>query len=177
MNRAKPDPLLPIPREYHPGHFHPGATAMQTSTRRSILRIAAMLPLAAISLTPAFAFAQTAAGKKHRLVIQVTDNDPARWVMVLNNTKNAQVDVGGADKIDIEIVTYGPGINMVKGGSPVADRIAELVQSGVKVVGCENTMANLKLTKAEMLPTIGYVPAGVTELMKKQEEGWAYLRP
>src|SRR4051812_42979431 len=94
---------------------HSGEPAMQLATRRSILRTAAMLPLAALAFTPVFAQTAAAAGKKHRLVIQVTDNDPARWMMVLNNTKNAQVDVGGADKIDIEIVTYGPGINMVKG--------------------------------------------------------------
>ena len=30
---------------------------------------------------------------------------------------------------------------------------------------------------ADMLPDIGYVPAGVVELMKKQKEGWAYIRP
>src|SRR3954462_8645869 len=99
-------------------------------TRRSLVLAAALVPLLARAQSEA---------KKHRLVIQVTDNDPARWTMVLNNTKNAQVDVGGADKIDIEIVNYGPGINMLKAGSPVADRIAELVQSGVKVVACENT--------------------------------------
>src|SRR4051794_25699558 len=136
-----------------------------TTIRRSIL--AAFLSVAAIAVaTPASA--QTAThGMKNRLVIQVTDNDPARWNMVLNNTKNAQDDVGGADKIDIEIVTYGPGINMLKKDSPVGERIGELVKSGVKVVGCENTMKAFKIDKSEMLATIGYVPAGVTELMKK----------
>ena len=135
--------------------------------RRSLLLAAALLP-----------FASHAQGdKKHRLVIQVTDNDPARWGMVLNNTKNAQDDVGGADKIDIEIVAYGPGINMFKKDSPVGDRIAQLAKSGVTFAGCENTMKGYKLSKDEMLTTISYVPAGVTELMKKQEQGWTYLRP
>ena len=145
--------------------------------RRTVLRASTLLPLAALALaTPAFAQMATQ-GKKHRLIIQVTDNDPARWTMVLNNTKNAQDDVGGADKIDIEIVAYGPGINMLKSDSPVGPRIGELVKTGVVVVGCENTMKNFKLEKSEMLPTIGYVPAGITELMKKQVEGWAYVRP
>ena len=148
-----------------------------STTRRSVLRTATLLPLAALAFTHPL-LAQTApAGKKHRLVIQVTDNDPARWTMVLNNTKNAQQDVGGADKIDIEIVAYGPGIYMLKNDSAVGTRIGEMVKSGVKVVGCENTMKGFKLSKDEMLPTIGYVPAGITELMKKQVEGWAYVRP
>jgi uncharacterized protein len=145
-------------------------------SRRSILRSSALLPLASLALAGT-AFAQTSAGQKHRLVFQVTDNDPARWNMVLNNVKNAQDDVGGAGQIDIEIVAYGPGIYMVKGDSPVAARIDEAVRSGVKVVGCENTMRAFKLEKAEMRSTIGYVPAGVTEIMRKQQEGWAYIRP
>lgn len=143
--------------------------------RRSLLRIAMFLPVA--MLAPVI-YAQTpAATHKHRLVIQVTDNDPARWNMILNNTKNAQEDVGGAEKIDIEIVAYGAGIYMLKNDSPVGARVAAAIKSGVKIVGCENTMKGMKLSKDEMLPVIGYVPAGVTELMKKQEEGWAYLRP
>jgi intracellular sulfur oxidation DsrE/DsrF family protein len=152
---------------------------MLATARRALLRAAAMLPVAAIAFASG-AYGQTATpapNGKHRLVIQVTDNDPARWTMVLNNTKNAQEDVGGADKIDLEIVAYGPGINMLKKDSPVGDRIAALVKSGVKVVGCENTMKGMHLSKDEMLTTVGYVPAGVTELMKKQQEGWAYIRP
>lgn len=143
-------------------------------TRRSTLLGAAALALGASALPAA---AQTTPAKKHRLLIQMSDNDPARWNMVMNNVKNAQDDVGGADKIDIEVVAYGPGINMVKSDSPVAGQIADIVKSGVKVVGCENTMKAMKLEKGQMLTTIGYVPAAVTEIMKKQEEGWPYVRP
>jgi uncharacterized protein len=146
-----------------------------SATRRTALRAASLLTLA----FAAGAHAQTsapAARKKHRLLIAVSDNDPAKWNMVMNNVKNAQEDVG-ADKIDIEVVAYGPGINMIKSGSPVDTHVAELVKSGVKVVGCENTMKVLKLEKSQMLTTVGYVPAAVTEIMKKQEEGWSYVRP
>jgi intracellular sulfur oxidation DsrE/DsrF family protein len=38
-------------------------------------------------------------------------------------------------------------------------------------------MRGQKLTKDDMLAGLSYVPAGVTEIMKKQQEGWAYLRP
>jgi intracellular sulfur oxidation DsrE/DsrF family protein len=132
----------------------------------------------ALALAAAFgARAQCApAPKNHRLVIQVTDNDPARWNMVLNNTRNAQEDVGAPD-IDIEIVAYGPGIHMFRKDSAVGARIDEAVKHGVKFAACQNTMRGMKLTPEDMLPTVDYVPAGVTELMKKQEEGWTYLRP
>ena len=64
-----------------------------------------------------------------------------------------------------------------KGGSPVAQRVSAALKSGVKVVACENTMKAMKLTYNDMLPDIGYVPAGVVELMQKQQQGYAYIRP
>jgi len=109
-------------------------------------------------------------------MIQVSDNDPAKWNLALNNAKNLQDDVGAAN-VDIEIVAYGPGIGMLKMESPTASRVADAMKANVKVLACENTMRGQKLTRDDMLPALSYVPAGVTEIMTKQSEGWAYLRP
>ncbi len=114
--------------------------------------------------------------KRHKIVIQVSDNDPAKWNLALNNAKNVQEDVGAAN-VDIEIVAYGPGIGMLKLESPTGARVADAMKANVRVVACENTMRGQKLGKEDMLTAISYVPAGVTEIMKKQGEGWAYLRP
>lgn len=114
--------------------------------------------------------------KRHKMVIQVSDNDPAKWNLALNNAKNLQDDVGAAN-VDIEMVVYGPGINMLKLESSVGSRVADAMKANVKVVACENTLRAQKLSREDMLPAISYVPAGVTEIMKKQGEGWAYLRP
>jgi intracellular sulfur oxidation DsrE/DsrF family protein len=122
------------------------------------------------------AMGQIGSQKKHKLVIQVSENDPAKWNLALNNAKNVQEDVGAAN-VDIEIVAYGPGINMLKLESPTGSGIADAMKANVKVMACENTMHGQKLTKADMLPAIGYVPAGVTEIMTRQGDGWAYLRP
>ena len=108
--------------------------------------------------------------------MQVSDADPAKWNLALNNAKNIQTDLGAAN-VDIEIVAYGPGIGMLKSDSVVGNRIGEALGAGVKVVACENTMRGQKLEKADMLNGIGYVGAGVVEIMKRQQEGWAYLRP
>ena len=114
--------------------------------------------------------------KRHKIVIQVSDNDPAKWSLALNNAKNLQDDVGAAN-VDIEIVAYGPGIGMLKLESPTGSRIADAMKANVKVLACENTMRGQKLTRDDMLSGLAYVPAGVTEIMTKQSEGWAYLRP
>ena len=114
--------------------------------------------------------------QKEKLVVQVSDSDPKKWNLALNNIKNVQ-DVLGKDKVDIELVVYGPGIDMLKLESTAGNRVNDAIASGIKVVACENTMEAQKLTKGDMLKSIGYVPAGVIELMKKQQQGYAYIRP
>jgi hypothetical protein len=114
--------------------------------------------------------------EKQKVVFQVSAGDPKTWNLTLNNAKNVQQELG-AKNVDIEIVAYGPGIGMLKFDSAVANRIDEAVGDGVKVVACENTMKALKLTRDDMLASSGFVPAGVIELMKKQKEGYAYIRP
>jgi uncharacterized protein len=114
--------------------------------------------------------------QRNRIVIQVSDGDAAKWNLALNNARNLQADLGAAN-VEIEIVAYGPGIGMLKRDSPVGSRISQASDSGVKVVACENTMKGQKLAKSDMLADIGYVGAGVVEIMQRQQEGWAYLRP
>ena len=116
------------------------------------------------------------AQEKHRVVFQVSDNDPAKWNLALNNARNVQQDLG-RDKVQIEIVAYGPGLAMLKGESPVAARLAGALDGGVELIACENTMTNTKTTRDDMYAGISYVQAGVTHLMKRQREGWAYIRP
>jgi intracellular sulfur oxidation DsrE/DsrF family protein len=108
--------------------------------------------------------------------VQVSDGDSARWNLALNNAKNAQNDLG-ADKVQIEIVAFGPGIGMLKFDAVTASRIDDAIKSGIGVVACENTMTAQKIAKADMNPSISYVPAGVVQIMKRQQEGWAYIRP
>jgi intracellular sulfur oxidation DsrE/DsrF family protein len=139
----------------------------------NILAAALVLPLSLASLNVAATDMPTA---KEKLVIQVSDADTGKWNLALNNAKNVQ-QAYGADKVDIEIVTYGPGIGMLKLDSAVANRIDESKKAGIEIVACQNTMKNMKLTADDMLPNTSYVPSGVVELMKKQKEGSEYIRP
>ena len=111
-----------------------------------------------------------------KVVFQVSDGEPKKWNLALNNIKNVQ-DSLGKDKVEIELVVYGPGIDMLKLESAAGNRVNDAVANGVRVVACENTMEAQKLDKADMLNSIGYVPAGVIELIKKQQQGYAYIRP
>ena len=114
--------------------------------------------------------------QKERVVIQVSDADPQKWNLALNNAKNIQTDLG-ADKTEVEIVAYGPGIGMLKADAIVANRVEDAVAGGVKVVACENTMKSLKIGRDDMNRKVDYVAAGVVELMRRQQQGYAYIRP
>jgi intracellular sulfur oxidation DsrE/DsrF family protein len=122
------------------------------------------------------AVAHKKAIKKSKVVFQVSDGDPAKWNLALNNIHNVQ-DALGKDNVEVELVAYGPGIDMLKAEALDGNRVNDAVATGVKVVACEVTMHAQKLTKDDMLASIGYVPGGVLELMKREKEGWAYIRP
>ena len=133
------------------------------------------MAVAAVALA-AVVNAQQPAPPQNRVVVQVSDADPAKWNLALNNARNLQADLG-AKNVEIEIVAYGPGIGMLKSESIVGNRVGEALGAGIKIVACENTMHAQKLVKADMLDGIGYVGAGVVEIMQRQQQGWAYLRP
>ena len=139
--------------------------------RRSLL---AFLGLGAAA-APALA-AQKKGMSKHSVILQVSDRDSNRWQLALNNARNVQADLG-SDNVQIEIVAYGPGLDMLKSESPVASGLAGALDSSVRLIACQNTMQNNKLTRDDMYSGISYVQAGVTHIMKRQREGWAYIRP
>jgi intracellular sulfur oxidation DsrE/DsrF family protein len=137
-------------------------------------RFAAAIACAALALPLSSIAAEEP--KKERVVIQVSDADPQKWNLALNNAKNVQTDLG-ADKTEVEIVAYGPGIGMLKADAVVANRIEDAVAAGVKVVACENTMKAQKISRDDMNRKVDYVAAGVVQLMRRQQQGYTYIRP
>ena len=117
-----------------------------------------------------------AAVKKERVVLQVSDDSPKTWNQALNVIENLQ-QAYGKDKIEIKLVAFGFGLGILKLDSVAGSRVQDALQSGAKILACENTMRRQKLTKDDMLPNIGYVPAGIVEVIKLQRQGWAVVRP
>lgn len=122
--------------------------------------------------------------KAHRLVLQVNTNDPATMNLALNNAQNvAQYYKDLGEKVEIEVVTFGPGLNMLREDtSPVKARIKSIAAStpGIVFRGCANTQENM--TKAEnkeitLIPEVSMVKSGVVRVMELQEQGWTYVRP
>jgi intracellular sulfur oxidation DsrE/DsrF family protein len=141
-------------------------------------QVVAILSLIAGVAGYAFSPVALASGEttmKHA-VIQVSDGDPKKWNLALNNAQNMQQALG-KDNIQIEIVAYGPGLGMFKADSKVAPRINAALDHNVQLSACATTMRKMKVTKADLVGGVGVVPGGVIEIMKRQSEGWAYIRP
>jgi len=110
-----------------------------------------------------------------RVVVQVSTPDPRMWNQALNYIENLR-DLYGANKVEIEIVALGHGIGVLKLDSTQGTRVADALKlGGVHISACEVTMRRQKLTREDMLPNIGYVPAGMGQIIKRQREGWAYI--
>ncbi len=146
----------------------------QNLSRRAMMR-GALAAAAAGAVAAPVTQAAAAASGSYRVAFQVSDNDPKKWLLTLNNARNAQEDLGAAN-ITIEIVAYGPGIDMLLAGSEVLVRVQESLQAKIAVLACQNSMRGRSLTPQDMIPGTGYVPSGVGELIKRQAEGYAYIR-
>jgi intracellular sulfur oxidation DsrE/DsrF family protein len=126
---------------------------------------------------------QSMAEKIH-IAFHVDENDPAVMNMALNNAQNVQSYYAAqGDEAVIEIVAYGPGLNMfVAGKSPVADRIStmSLEIDDITFSACGNThrkMSQKAGTDVALLPEAQIVPSGVVQLVTLQQKGYAYIRP
>jgi uncharacterized protein len=126
------------------------------------------------------------AAKPHRIAIQVDQNDPALFNLILNNVSNVTEHYNSkGEEVQIEVVAYGPGLNMLREDkSPVKDRIKRIGEgsfpSKVGFSACGNTMQAMEKAEGHPVPIItqaSVVPAGVVRLSELQEQGWSYIRP
>ena len=144
-----------------------------------VLSVFAVLGLAGVS-------AQAGDGFDHHIVIHVDENDVQKMNIVLNNaanvTKHFQAE---GKKVQVEIVVHGPGLHMVRSDtSPVKARIEDFFGSfpDVSFAACNNTIKGMTIKEGAAPPliesdSIRVVPAGVVQIMLRQDQGWHYIRP
>ena len=130
---------------------------------------------AAAIIALALAFA-AAAGEKQRVVMQMNDDDATHWRQALGSVRNLLTDVG-KDDVQIEIVAYGPAIQMLRFDSVVGSQLTDLARDGVWLRACGNSLAAYKLKPGDLHTSVEIVPSGVVEILKRQKEGWAYIKP
>ena len=162
---------------------HLGSTALLLASLAAAMPV---LPTPACAQSPAASSSRqaTSARKQHRVVIQVSENDPRTMNLALNNAENlTKFYEQAGETVQIEIVAYGPGLNMVRGDtSPVKDRVAALANRPQRVTfsGCTNTLNTQSKQEGKeisLLPEAQSVPTGIARIVQLQEQGWSYMRP
>jgi len=121
--------------------------------------------------TPASLLAQ--AKTAHKVLFAVTSGDEADWKLALGNLRNLLTGIPDAE---VEVVAFGPGITMLAKPSSVNDDIQALMKKNVKFNACENSMRGRNLKMADLVDNAGSVPSGIVEVVKKQEEGYSYIK-
>ena len=148
------------------------------ATIRFAMAVLFLMPLTSISLA--------ADAKSHRVSIQVDQNDPQVMNLALNNATNViEYYRAKNEDVDVDIVTYGPGLHMLRADtSPVQDRIKRLKELAfpgkIQFSACNNTKQNMEKAEGKAVSIISdaaLVPSGVVRLMELQEQGWSYVRP
>lgn len=139
-----------------------------------------------LSLWTSTASAQAATPKKmpsvikeavavHRIVMQVSTADTLEHKGLMNNLKH--LEEGWGDSVQIEVVLHGPGLEMVmKGKATQAAAIQKMMGKGVQFLVCRNTMKQKGITDDQILPLIGFVDMGLGHIVRRQEQGWTYLK-
>ena len=115
-----------------------------------------------------------------KIVLQISDPNPFKQTLVLNVASNILKEYG-PDKVEVEIVAFGPGVRLMFADNANAGRIKSLVEgAGVKLHACSNTIKN-------MSKKLGYTPAinplaqspgpGVIRIVDLVDQGYLLVKP
>lgn len=150
--------------------------------RRGIL--AAFVPAAALAAAPRTARAALdelpdKPFAEHRLALQLSDRDRAKHLLAISVANN-MLKAFEPDKIAVEVVAFGPGIDLLRAESPDRQAVDSLVSQGVLFDVCMNTVATVEHETGQAValnPHARHVDAGVAQLLLLAEAGFTVIRP
>ena len=123
-------------------------------------------------------FTGAAATKKVYRVIYQLDNGDAKIIeKAIRNINNTLNDPRLAGKVKIELVAFSAGTDAYIKGGKYEEDLKALVQKGVIVSQCNNTLRERKIGREQIYDFIAVVPSGAGELVIRQAQGWAVIKP
>ena len=147
--------------------------------RRSF-RLSALLLSFVVAALPAGAEENDKPFAEAQIVLQMGDDNPETQSRVLSVANNLIKHYGGPDFVDIEIVTYGPGISLLYLDNPNHERISSLLTNAVRFVSCLNTLDTIERTtgeRPEVIPEAIPVQAGIARIVERAQQGFVVIRP
>ncbi|MFO1431812.1 MAG: DsrE family protein [Candidatus Competibacteraceae bacterium] len=109
-------------------------------------------------------------------VVEISDARAAAWRSILDNVENLQDNLL-PERTGIELVVHDRGLSLfLKQDNPLGERLRMLAGRGVVLAACRNTMSLWNIQKDDLLPFVITVDSGVAEIVRRQADGWAYLK-
>jgi intracellular sulfur oxidation DsrE/DsrF family protein len=115
--------------------------------------------------------------KTYHVVFEMTEPEPVKWAGTIKNVGHL-IKALGAENVDVEVVMHGPGIAAVTKdqGANVASDFERLRKEGVFLAACHNSLEGKHIALSNVQASFTVVPSGVAEVVKKQHDGWQYLK-
>lgn len=116
---------------------------------------------------------------EHKVVLQLSDNDPKKQGLVISVANNL-MKFYDPDKVAVEIVAFGPGIELLNPENPNRSRIESLVAQGARVDICLNTVDTLERDtgkRPDYIASATPVQVGVAQILFLTENGYTLVRP
>lgn len=145
---------------------------------KNFLRIILLTAFATMTMTSNAAPVDKPFADK-KLVLQISDDDPGKQTLVLNVASNV-IKYYGPDKVDVEIVAFGPGLRLLFKDNANGARISALLDSGVRFAACNNTveaMASVLGHPPALNTNATPVDAGAVRIMDLVAEGYTLIKP
>ena len=116
---------------------------------------------------------------EHKIVLQLSDNDPRKQALVLSVASNLMKHYD-PDKVAIEVVAFGPGIELLRPENPNRKMVESLAVQGARFDICLNTVDTLEREsgkRPEFIAAATPVQVGVAQILFLTENGYTLLRP
>jgi uncharacterized protein len=138
-----------------------------------------MLALAAPAARAQQAPLQDKPFAEHKIVLQLSDNDPKRQALVISVAYNL-LKFYDPDKVAIEVVAFGPGIDLLRTDNANRKLVESLIAQGVRFDVCLNTVDTVERDtgkRPEIIPAATPVQVGVGQILLLTENGYTLVRP
>jgi intracellular sulfur oxidation DsrE/DsrF family protein len=116
---------------------------------------------------------------EHRIALQLSDNDPKKQGLVISVAYNL-LKFYDPDKVAIEVVAFGPGIDLLRPDNGNRKLVESLVAQGVKFDVCLNTVDTIEREtghRPDFIPAATPVQVGVGQILSLTENGYTLVRP
>jgi uncharacterized protein len=116
---------------------------------------------------------------EHKIVLQLSDNDPKKQGLVISVANNL-MKFYDPDKVAVEIVAFGPGIDLLRPENPNRKLVESLVAQGARVDICLNTVDTLERDtgkRPDYISAATPVQVGVAQILLLTENGYTLVRP